>query len=130
MSMRRASQDSWAAHHARLLIKMEQCLEDIDLAEADAKAASAAADATVAELHAQEQQQLQRQQRQMERLVQQMEEKVHQLEQDGSNKQQQQEELTSMCAQVSTVCLTHAFDGCIGCRHKDLYVCLHVPLCC
>lgn len=97
----RASQDSWAAHHARLLIRLEQQLEDIDAADADAKAASEAAQATTAALHAQERRQLQQQQQQMELLVEQLEQQVQQLERDGAVKQQQQEELTSMCAQVS-----------------------------
>lgn len=97
----RASQDSWAAHHARLLIRLEQQLEDIDAADADAKAASAAAQATITALHAQERQQLQYEQQQMECLIEQLEQQVQQLERDGMVKQQQQEELTSMCAQVS-----------------------------
>ena len=85
--------------------RLEQYLEEIDTAEAEAKEVAAAAQATLAELHAQERWQLQCQQQQMEGTVQELEQKVQQLERDGALKQQQQEELTSMCAQVCTVCL-------------------------
>lgn len=101
----RASQDSWAAHHARLLSRLEQYLEEIDTAESEAREAAAAAQATLTELHVQERWQLQCQQQQMEVAVQELEQKVHQLERDGELKQQQQEELTNMCAQVRMVCL-------------------------
>lgn len=100
VAKRSASQDAWAAHHARLLTQLEDYLSDIALAEAESKAASAAAEATLSALHARERQQLQQQQGELQLTVQQLEAKVEQLEQDGVLQQQQQEELTSMCAQV------------------------------
>lgn len=101
--MCRASQDSWAAHHARLLTRLEQHLDEVDTAEAEAREAAAAASATMAELHAQERRRLQLQHQELEHVVENLEQKVEQLERDGAVKQQQQEELTNMCAQVCSL---------------------------
>lgn len=60
----------------------------------------------MAALHMQERQQLQVQQQRMEQLVDELEQKVQQLERDRMCKQQQQEELTSMCAEVRPVAAT------------------------
>jgi hypothetical protein len=43
----------------------------------------------------------------MECLIEQLEQQVQQLERDATVKQQQQEELTSMCAQVSARCQSY-----------------------
>lgn len=82
------------------MTQLQQRLADISLAEAEAKAAAAAAQTTLTAVHAQERQQLQLHQQELEQIVRQLEHKVQFLEQDTSIKQQQQEELTSMCAQV------------------------------
>jgi hypothetical protein len=64
----------------------------------------------------------------MEQVVVELEQKVQQLERDGMCKQQQQEELTSMCAQVGPIAATDTVlcrtrRSCAGLPAIDTCVC-------